>query len=470
MTSADAARQWLHSVARLPHGTARSLAGPAIASNVTVPVVGLVDTALLGHFSDASGLGAVGLGSAVIAAIFWAFAFLRPGTTSLVGRALGAGRHMEAIDHARRAMVMALAMGGAWLALQWLIVPPGVRLLAHGTLASDLAVSYALIRGLSLPAVLVTLVVVGYLIGARDTRTPLVIAGTVAGVNVVAAWCAVGLLGGGAVGAGWATFGAEWCGAVVALGLLRRTIGHDAWRQLWRWRGVGLRSGWRAVLSMNAFLVGRSALLMSAITVVASIGSRMGDDALAANAIGLQMMYLASYALDGYATAAEAMVAREVGARREHQMHRAVAAASLAALAISASLTLAFAVGREPILELLSDIPSVTEQARHTWWAIAALPLVSASAWMLDGVFLGAGRAREMFFSMLAAVAGVFAPVVLLSIAAGAFTNTWLWSAFLALNVARAVTLGWRYARLTRVGAWVAAAPTASASNRSSAS
>lgn len=461
-----AVHQSLKTLRSLDHRRARRLALPAIASNVTVPVVGLTDTALLGHFSDAPGLGAVGLGSAVIAAIFWAFAFLRPGTTSLVGRALGAGDAGAAISHARRSFALALLLGGAWVVIQWLLVPPLVRLLAHDAAAGPQAIDYALIRGLSIPAVLVTLVVVGYLIGAQDTRTPLVVAAVVAGANVVAATVAVGALGAGPVGAGWSTFGAEWLGMVVALWMLRRRIGHDAWRELWRWRGAGLRTGWRAVASMNAFLVGRSALLMTAITVVASIGSRIGDDALAANAIGLQMMYLASYALDGYATAAEAMVAREVGAGRVREMHRAVAAASVAALAISAGLTLAFAVGREPILAVLSDIPAVSEQARHTWWAIALLPVISGAAWMLDGVFLGAGRAREMFFSMLAAVAGVFAPVVVLSIVAGAFTNNWLWSAFLALNVTRAVTLGWRYAQLTRMSAWAAAAPTTSATNR----
>ena len=112
----------------LPHGQARRLAIPAIASNVAVPLVGLTDTALLGHFSDAVGLGAVGLGSAVIATVFWAFAFLRPGTTSLVGRAFGAGREDDAIRHLQRALALAAALGTLWLALQWLIVPLVVRM------------------------------------------------------------------------------------------------------------------------------------------------------------------------------------------------------------------------------------------------------------------------------------------------------------------------------------------------------
>ena len=442
----------------LPHARARRLALPAIASNVAVPVVGLIDTAMLGHFSDAVNLGAVGLGAAVISTVFWAFAFLRPGTTSLVGRALGAGRTADAVGHLQRALAMAGALGAAWLAFQWFVIPMIVRVLAHGSGAGPAATDYALIRGLSLPGVLVTLAIVGYFIGAQNTRTPLIIAGTVAGANVVFALVAVGGLGWGARGAGWATFAAEWLGAAVAVAVLRRSLGPEQWAQLRHWRGQHLRTGWRPLLAMNSRLVTRSALLMGAITVVASMGSRFGDDVLAANAILLQMMYLASYALDGYATAAETMGAERIGAKDVPGFHRAFAATSIAGGVIATGLTLLFWVGRDPILAALTNLPGVTDAARHTWWAAAALPIVSGAAWMLDGLFLGTGRARDMVASMAASVLGVFAPIVILSIVTGHFVNAWLWGAFLALNVMRAATLGWRYANLTRRGKWLAPA------------
>ena len=420
-----------------------------------MPVVGLIDTAMLGHFSDAVNLGAVGLGAAVIATVFWAFAFLRPGTTSLVGRALGAGKPADAVGHLQRALALAGVMGVAWLALQWLLIPVIVRVLAHGAAAGPVAADYALIRGLSVPGVLVTLAIVGYFIGAQDTRTPLYIAATVAGVNIVGDLFAVGVLGYGARGAAWATFGAEWLGAALAVMLLRRALGPEHWGQLLHWRGGHLRTGWRALMAMNSRLVTRSALLMGAITVVASMGSRFGDDVLAANAILLQMMYLASYALDGYATAAETMGAERIGARDVPGFHRAFAATSIAGGGIALLMTLVFGLARDPILAALTDLPGVTEAARHTWWAAAALPIVSGAAWMLDGVFLGTGRARDMVVSMTVSVLGVFAPIVILSIVTGHFVNSWLWGAFLALNVARAATLGWRYARLTSRGKWL---------------
>ncbi len=421
-----------------------------------MPVVGLIDTAMLGHFSNAVNLGAVGLGAAVISTVFWAFAFLRPGTTSLVGRALGADKPTDAVGHLQRALAMAAAMGAAWLALQWLLIPVIVRVLSHGAAAGPVAADYALIRGLSIPGVLVTLAIVGYFIGAQDTRTPLYIAATVAGANVVGDLVAVGVLGEGARGAAWATFGAEWLGAALAVLLLRRALGPERWAQLLHWRGRHLRTGWRALLVMNSSLVARSALLVGAITVVASMGSRFGDDVLAANAILLQMMYLASYALDGYATAAESMSAERIGASDVPGFHRAFAASSIAGGVIATLLTLVFWLGRDPILAALTNLPGVTEAARHTWWAAAALPLVSGAAWMLDGVFLGTGRARDMLMSMALSVLGVFAPIVILSIVTGHFANAWLWAAFLALNAARAATLGWRYASLTRRGRWLA--------------
>ena len=440
----------------LPHARARRLALPAIASNVAVPVVGLIDTAMIGHFSDAVNLGAVGLGAAVISTVFWAFAFLRPGTTSLVGRALGAGRPADAVGHLQRALAMAVALGAAWLALQWLVIPAIVPVLAHGASAGPVATDYALIRGFSLPGVLVTLAIVGYFIGAQNTKTPLIIAGTVAGANVVFVLVAVVGLGWGARGAGWATFAAEWLGTAVALAVLRRSLGPGRWAQLLHWRGQHLRTGWRALLAMNSRLVTRSALLMGAITVVASMGSRFGDDVLAANAILLQMMYLASYALDGYATAAETTGAERIGARDVPGFHRAFAASLIPGGAIAATLTLVFWAGRDPILAALTSLPGVTDAARHIWWAAAALPLVSGAAWMLDGVFLGTGRARDMVVSMAVSVLGVFAPIVILSIVTGHFVNAWLWAAFLAMNVMRAATLGWRYVILTRRGQWLA--------------
>jgi MATE family multidrug resistance protein len=441
----------------LPHRQALALAVPAIASNVAVPLVGLIDTAVIGHFATVADLGAVGIGAAVVSSLFWIFAFLRPGTTSLVGRALGAGDKGSAIRHVQRALGLALAMGAAWVAVQWLIVPPLVRLLAGDTAAGPIAAQYALVRGLSLPAVLVTLAVIGYFIGAQDTRTPLAIAATVAAVNIVLAVWAVAGLGYGAVGTAWATFGAEWVGALLAIVLLRRHVGRSAWAQVLNWRDPALRSGWRTLMAMNGHLVIRTGLLVSAVTVTASLGSRFGPAVLAANAILLQMMHLASYALDGYATAAEAMSAQEIGRADVGAFHRANGASAMASAAIAAGLAASLWLGRDAIVGLLTGLPDVAQIAREYWWVAVALPLVSFGAWLLDGIFLGAGRSRDMMIYMTIAVLGVFVPALAIAATRGALSNTLLWSAFLAMNATRATTLAARYVSLSRSRRWLGA-------------
>ncbi len=154
-------RRSVHQPARLPHRRAFSLAWPAIVGNVTVPLVGLVDTAMLGHFSTATHLGAVALGSTVLSAVMWLVGFLRTGTTSLVGRARGAGADDAALTHAQRAALLAIALGVGALVVQWVAVPAVMSVLAPVGEVRDLAVQYAWIRMASVPAALLTLVISG---------------------------------------------------------------------------------------------------------------------------------------------------------------------------------------------------------------------------------------------------------------------------------------------------------------------
>jgi len=199
----------------------------------------------------------------------------------------------------------------------------------------------------------------------------------------------------------------------------------------------------------------RTALLMAVVTATASLGSRFGDATLAANAILLQMMYLASYALDGYATAAETMAAKSIGARRPQDFHRANVASSLAGAAIAGAMSLAFWLGGDGIIRILTGLPDVAAVAHEFWWVAVVLPVVSLGAWILDGIFLGAGRTRDMLWSMLSATVGGFVLFLVAASLLGGFTNGSLWSAFLVMNVVRAATLGGRYAVLTRRAAWV---------------
>ncbi len=403
---------------------------------------------MLGHFSTATHLGAVALGSTVLSALMWLVGFLRTGTTSLVGRARGAGDDDTAVSHAQRAMLLAIAIGAGALVLQWGAVPALMAVLSPAGEVRELAVQYAWIRIVSVPAALATLVVSGWFVGSGDTRRPLAIVATVNVANLVLDITFVGGLGWNSAGAAWATVIAEWLGLALALALWWGAAPARLRAAAVRWRGRGLRSGWRRLLSMNTDLLIRTAILYTVLTFVTAYGARLGPEILAANAILMQLMMLSSYGQDGYAHAAEAMVSREIGARDVPAFHRAVAASALPALAIGAVFTLLYLIASGPFIGVLTSLPEVTEAADTYIGWVVWLPLLSAGAYLFDGVFLGSGRTRAMAVTMAGSALLVFVPVLLAGFQwAGDAPNHDLWRAFLWFNVARGVLLALEYWR-----------------------
>lgn len=440
----------------LPHRRAFSLAWPAILANITVPLVGLVDTAMLGHFADATSLGAVALGSTVIGAVFWLLNFLRNGTTSFVGRALGAGRVEAAVTHLQRAMLMAAGLGVAILVIQWVAVPLVMGVLAPEGEVRELATDYAWIRLLAAPATLLTLVANGWFVGTGDTKRPLAIVATVNVLNIGLDVLFVAGLGWGSSGAAGASAIAEWVGVIVAAVLWWRFASSEVKADIRRWRNKGLRSGWMRVVALNGWLFGRTATLYVVLTFVTAYAARVGEDVLAATAVLMQFMYLSSYAQDGYAHAAEAMSSREIGRRDIREFHRANLAAALPALAIGALFTVIYLVARDPLISLMTDLEPVAATARDYFPWVIALPLFSALAYLFDGVFLGSGHTRAMLLTMVASALLVFFPLVWVG---EAFVTDDrghdLWRAFLFFNVARGVFLGIAYAVTTKRGRWL---------------
>ncbi|WP_084126017.1 MATE family efflux transporter [Demequina sp. NBRC 110054] len=440
----------------LPHRRAFSLAWPAILSNITVPLVGLVDTAMLGHFSDATHLGAVAIGATVIGAVTWLLNFLRSGTTSLVGRALGAGRTDTAVTHLQRSLLMALALGLSIVVVQWVAVPLAMSVLAPEGDVRAFATDYALIRLLAAPATLLTLVANGWFVGSGDTKRPLAVVATVNLLNIGLDVAFVAGFGWGSQGAAAASAIAEWVGVVVAGVLWWRVAPAPVREAVRRWRGKGLRSGWAGVVKLNSWLFGRTAILYVVLTFVTAYAGRIGEDVLAATSVLMQFMYLASYAQDGYAHAAEAMAAREVGRRDVREFHRANLAAAVPAVTLGAIFTLLYLVARDPLLALMTDLPAVADTAREYFPWVIALPLFSAFAYLFDGVFLGSGHTRAMLVTMALSAVVVFFPVLAIgALWIGDDRGHDLWRAFLLFNGARGFFLGLAYWRTTRRGGWL---------------
>jgi MATE family multidrug resistance protein len=440
-----------------PHRRAFSIAWPAILSNISVPLVGLIDTAMLGHFSDETNLGAAALGSTVLGAVFWLLSFLRTGTTSLVGRALGANRPDAALTHAQRSALLAAGLGVGILAIQWAIVPPLMRLLTPDAAMAELAASFTSIRLASAPAVLLTLVIAGWFIGSGDTRRPLAVVVTIGSLNVILDLVFVAGMHLGAEGAAVATAISEWVGFALALALWWHAQPHPTRASARQWRGRGLRTGWRAVLGLNRDIFLRTAVLYTVLTFMTAYGAHVSSTVVAANAILMQLMLLASYGQDGYAHAAEALAAREIGARDVPAFHRAVAAAALPAVAIGAVFTLAYASAGSAFVAILTSLPDVTSATQAVMPWLAALPVLSSAAYLFDGVFLGSGKVRWMLITMSASALVFF---LIWWLGAGVTDpnarNINLWRAFVVFNMCRGLFLGLAYARLTRARAWLA--------------
>lgn len=347
-----------------------AIAGPAILSNISAPLVGIADAAILGHLDSAAFLAAVAVGSAVLSFLYWGFGFLRMGTTGLVARALGAADATGAQLALGRAAVLAL-------------------LITLVTQLLNLLLDLVLILGLGMAS----------------------------------------------AGAALATCCAEYAGAVVALLAVRHQLGGRAAPGVWQ--GLRTLSGYAPLLRSNAHLFVRTVCLLGAFAFFTAMGSRLGSEVVAANALFLQLLMLSAYALDGFAYAAEGLAGHCAGAGDSEGLGRVAERCALWCLLGSALFALLFACAG-PLLPLLTGLPGVLAllQAYLPW--LVLLPLVAAPSYLLDGVFIGAAATRELMLGMLASVLLVYLPAWWLSRDLG---NDGLWLAFLLFSGARSLSL-----------------------------
>ncbi|MCP8900558.1 MATE family efflux transporter [Gilvimarinus xylanilyticus] len=423
------------------------LVWPILLSNLSVPLLGAVDTAILGHLPQARFLGAVAVGSSIITMVFWSLGFLRMGTTSLVSRAVGAENQDEALALWLRSAVLALCLATMLIALgQWL-VPFAIELMAPASDIAPLATSYSHIRLLSAPATLLNYTLIGWFIGQQDTRRPLLILVFTNGVNIVLDMVFIWGLGLNSDGAAWASVSAEYAALLLGLWLLARKLyqlpsgRRSLTDQLTRLRHF---ADYLPLLTVNRHLFVRTACLLGVFTFFTAQGARAGTHVVAANAILLQLLMLTSHALDGFAHAAEALCGKATGQRNWAEFRRVCGATTSMALATALGISLIFALGEPLWLDAFTAIaPVLAEASRQFGWLIA-LPLLTIWAYQLDGIFLGAGLTRAMQYTMLGCMLGVFFPLWFITQGLG---NTGLWLAFSTFNGARSLAMGWVFWR-----------------------
>ncbi len=431
-------------MADLTHRRVLHIAVPIVLANATVPLLGLVDTGVVGQMGEAAPIGAVGLGAVILTGLYWIFGFLRMGTTGFAAQAIGQG------DSAETSAVLVRALGIAALA-GLLIILLQVPLFALGLWASpasaqveDLAQEYMAIRVWSAPALISMYAVTGWLIAAERTRAVLVIQLWMNGLNIGLDLLFVLGWGWGVQGVAIATLLAETSGAALGLWFCRDAFANGLWRDL---RRLTDPDRLRHFASVNSDILLRSLMLQSVFMSFLFFGAKFGDVRLAANHILLQFLAVTAYAMDGFAHAAETLVGQAMGARNRAAFRRAAVLVSVWCFGAGLALALVFASFGGAIIDLMTTAPDVRTAARDYLWYMALSPLLSAAPFMLDGIFIGATRTRDMRNMM--AISAVIYFVIALALMPH-FGNHGLWIALLASFAARGATLGAMYPRLER--------------------
>lgn len=421
----------------ITHRRVLGVAGPIILSNATVPLLGAVDTAVIGQLGDPAMLGAVGLGAVILGTVYWAFGFLRMTTSGLAAQARGAADLPEGSATLLRALAVGLLAGFGLFALQVPIFWASFHLAPATPEVEGFARTYLVLRIWGAPATIMLYAVTGWLIGQERTRGVLVLQLWQNGLNIVLDLLFVVGLGWGIGGVAAATLIAEWTGLALGLYLARDAFGAVLRRALAR---VPDRAALRQTFGASRDVMARTVMLQLSFTGFIFMGAGFGDVTLAANHVLLQFLSITAFALDGIAFAAETLVGQAIGARAPADLRRAGQLAFQWGFAGAAILSAAFLAGSGAIIDLMTTSPEVRAEARlFVPWLVAA-PLIGVASWIWDGIFIGAMLTRAMLRAMALSVAAyALALVVLIP----GFGNHGLWAAMMVLLIARALTL-WR--------------------------
>ncbi|MFT6651197.1 MAG: MATE family multidrug resistance protein [Celeribacter sp.] len=435
------------SAGSITHKRVLSIAVPIVLSNATVPILGAVDTGVVGQLGQAAPIGAVGLGTVILSSIFWLFGFLRMGTTGLVAQARGAGDTGEVSALLSRVIMIAFAGGIVLIAFQTPILWAAFQVAPASSEVETLARSYIAIRIWSAPFAIAVFGLTGWLIASERSRAVLALQLWMNGLNIVLdMWFVLGL-GWGVEGVAIATVIAEMTGAMFGLYLCRPALKHPDWKS---WSKVFDVVRLTNMARVNTDIMIRSILLLTIMVSFAFFGAGFGDLTLAANHILMQFVSITAFAMDGFAFTAEVIVGQALGARSRETLRRGAIMSSIWGLGASLAMMFVFAVFGGAIIDVMTTAPDVQAEARRYLPWMVVVPVIGLGAWMLDGIFIGATRTRDMRNMSAVSLAVYLAAVYALTPLFGAHG---LWAALLISYVARGLTLAWKYPALERQAA-----------------
>lgn len=431
------------------HNRIWQMSWPPMLANITTPLLGLVDTMVVGHLGTATHMGAVAIGASVFSFIFWAFGFLRMGSTGLTAQALGKKDINRVRELLYQSVLMGVFIGLLLILFKEPILELAMLLMSPSAEIEPWARLYFEARIMSAPAVLAGFALMGWFFGIQYSKGPLWILLVINIANMVLDYYAVYYLDMASDGVAWATVWSHYIGVtfaiVLAINKLRSMSGAVPWLSLVKWRA------YVELVQVNRYLFVRTVLLLIATSFFTAQSAQQSDSVLAANAVLLTFVLIIANALDGFAFAVEALCGEAKGANNESQFKKIVSLSCIWAIITAIGLTIVFWVFGNAIISLLTSVPSVKEEAAlYLPWLIL-LPLLGVWSFMLDGIFIGVTAVKEMQNTMIMSVLLVFFPLWYVT---QALENHGLWLSFCCLFIARGLTLYWCYRKALASGAW----------------
>lgn len=421
------------------------LAGPIILSNLSVPLVGAVDTAVVGHLPDPIYIGAVALGAIIFNFLFWGFGFLRMGTTGFIAQAYGAGNIDEVRAILARALLLAVGLGVLVVVLQFPIGLLALWAFSGSIELESLANSYFIVRVWSAPATLANYAILGCLIGIHNTRAALALQLVLNITNVLLDLVFVLGFGWGVQGVALASVISEFLALAFASWLVMHNLNHLGGQ--WLRSRIFDISRLKALLHVNINIFIRTLCLIFAFSYFTAMGTKIGEITLAANAVLLHLQHFLAYGLDGFAFAVEALAGSAYGARNRAAFRMAVRVTTIWSLIVASLFALLYAVLGTSIINVITGIELVRlAAADYLIWVVIS-PVLSVWSYQLDGIFIGTTRPVEMRNGMVSSLLVYLLAIWLLVPVLG---NHGLWLSLMIFMVTRAITLGLWYPRIER--------------------
>ena len=414
------------------------LAIPNIVTNITIPLLAMVDLGLMGHLGSVKYVGAVALGGMIFSFIFWAFGFLRMGTSGFTAQAYGQRNLGEAGNILVRAVTTAFGGGILLILLQWPLSWAAFALVDGSTSVETLAHEYFNIRIYAAPATLFIYAIIGWFIGMQNARLPMILAISVNLLNVLLSLLFIRFFGMGSNGVAWANVISQCGGFLLGIFLLS-----------FYWSKIGKNIVLSEALSRKAFtrfihvnkdIFIRTLCLIFTLSFFTTQSANTSDTILAVNTLLFQFFYFFSYFVDGFAYAAEALTGRYIGSGDRLMLHKVIRRLFLWGGAIALAFTLIFLIGGGFILGLLTNDPVTISAAQPYMFWVVLVPVIAFAAFIWDGIYVGATASKAMRNSMLVITTFIFLPAYyLLEPFLG---NNGLWLAMMLFMGARGLFLG----------------------------